>query len=52
DGGDFDQLTGATITPRAVVKSVFNTLKYFEHNKEQLFRDSYALQSLPSHNKP
>lgn len=43
DGGNFDALTGATITPRAVVKAVFNTLKYFEHNKERLFRDSYAL---------
>jgi electron transport complex protein RnfG len=37
DGGDFDQLTGATITPRAVVKSVSNTLNYFTGNKEQLF---------------
>ena len=40
DGGDFDQLTGATITPRAVVKAVHNTLKYFEYNKEQLFSNN------------
>src|SRR5690606_4959952 len=26
DGGDFDQFTGATITPRAVVKATRNTL--------------------------
>ncbi len=26
DGGEFDQFTGATITPRAVVNAVFNTL--------------------------
>lgn len=36
DGGVFDQLTGATITPRAVVKSVYNALKYFNDNREQL----------------
>jgi electron transport complex protein RnfG len=45
DGGDFDQMTGATITPRAVVKAVYNTLLYFDHNKEQLFRDSLATQA-------
>lgn len=49
DGGKFDQLTGATITPRAIVKSVFNTLKYFEHNKEQLFRDSASLRDQSEH---
>ena len=29
DGGAFDQLTGATITPRAIVKAVRKTLIYF-----------------------
>ena len=28
DGGDFDQFTGATITPRAVVGAVANALRY------------------------
>ncbi|MBI3773591.1 MAG: electron transport complex subunit RsxG [Gammaproteobacteria bacterium] len=37
DGGIFDQFTGATITPRAVVKAVNNTLRYFETNKQALF---------------
>jgi len=37
DGGEFDQFTGATISPRAVVKAVHNTLLYFEVNKESLF---------------
>lgn len=37
DGGYFDQFTGATITPRAVVKAVANALQYFELNKETLF---------------
>ncbi|MBJ7537359.1 electron transport complex subunit RsxG [Marinomonas transparens] len=36
DGGDFDQFTGATITPRAVVRSVKNTLLYFEQHKDAL----------------
>jgi Na+-translocating ferredoxin:NAD+ oxidoreductase subunit G len=37
DGGVFDQFTGATITPRAVVKAVYNALLYFEQNKDMLF---------------
>ncbi|TPE51569.1 electron transport complex subunit RsxG [Maribrevibacterium harenarium] len=36
DGGQFDQFTGATITPRAVVKAVKNTLIYFEQHKAEL----------------
>ncbi len=36
DGGEFDQFTGATITPRAYVKAVKNTLIYFKHNKADL----------------
>ncbi len=37
DGGDFDQLTGATITPRAVVKAVRNALIYFRDHRDELF---------------
>lgn len=37
DGGPFDQLTGATITPRAIVKAVKNTLNYYNANKDMLF---------------
>lgn len=37
DGGAFDALTGATITPRAVVSAVRDTLLYFEANRDQLF---------------
>jgi electron transport complex protein RnfG len=37
DGGVFDQLTGATISPRAVVKAVKNSLLYFQQHREQLF---------------
>lgn len=37
DGGVFDQFTGATITPRAVVKAVRNTLRYYEAHRTELF---------------
>lgn len=36
DGGKFDQFTGATITPRAVVKAVLKTLQYYQANKTSL----------------
>lgn len=37
DGGQFDYMAGATITPRAVVKAVHKALQYFEANKLALF---------------
>ena len=37
DGGEFDQLTGATITPRAIVKAVRETLEYFAENQDLIF---------------
>ena len=43
DGGDFDQFTGATITPRAVVKAVHNTLLYFKANNKVLFETASTL---------
>ncbi len=39
DGGDFDQLTGATITPRAIVKAVKQCLLYFQQHKTTLFAE-------------
>jgi len=39
DGGAFDQFTGATVTPRAVVNAVFKTLTYFEQNREMIFAE-------------
>ena len=39
DGGDFDQLTGASVTPRAVVKAIRQTLEYFESNGSTLFAE-------------
>jgi electron transport complex protein RnfG len=37
DGGQFDYMAGATITPRAVVKAVNKALLYFEQNRDKLF---------------
>ena len=34
DGGNFDQFTGATISPRAIVKAVKNTLSYATQHPE------------------
>ena len=37
DGGKFDYMAGATITPRAVVKAVHKTLQYFALHHDALF---------------
>jgi len=37
DGGAFDQFTGATITPRAVVRGVRAGLEYFGDHRDRLF---------------
>ena len=42
DGGDFDQFTGATITPRAVVSAVKNALLYFDTHRDELFAETEA----------
>ena len=34
--GEFDQFTGATITPRAVIQQIAATLNYFESDRERL----------------
>ena len=37
DGGDFDQFTGATITPRAVVEAVQRALEYHAAHADRLY---------------
>jgi len=37
DGGAFQGLTGATITPRAIVRAVRNALVYFERHRDELY---------------
>lgn len=39
DGGQFDQLTGASVTPRAIVKATQSTLLYFDAHREEIFAD-------------
>ena len=48
NGGTFDQFTGATITPRAVINQLVNTLNYFEQDKSRLLAldQSSEMQSL------
>lgn len=44
DGGVFDQFTGATITPRNIVRAVRRTLGYFHKNWNQLFNQPSEYQ--------
>jgi len=37
DGGKFDYMAGATISPRAVIKAVHKALQYFAANRDKLF---------------
>lgn len=48
DGGEFDQFTGATVTPRAVVKAVKNALLYAQEKGDVLYapRDSAQARAL------
>jgi len=48
DGGVFDQFTGATITPRAVVKATRQFLDYVRTHREQLFAAPPTAKGQPS----
>ena len=37
DGGNFDQLSGATITSRGVVNAVHRALEYYQANRDRLY---------------
>lgn len=47
DGGVFDQFTGATITPRAVVKAVHAALLYYREHRDALFATPAAATEQP-----
>lgn len=47
DGGQFDYMAGATITPRAVVKGVHHALQYFEQHRDELFAPDKRERSTP-----
>jgi electron transport complex protein RnfG len=40
DDGQFDSITGATVTPRAVIRAVHNTLLYFDAHRDELLLDA------------
>lgn len=53
DGGEFDQFTGATITPRAVVKAVHKALLFYQQQRETLLAPSpAAAAALPANLNP
>jgi len=45
DGGEFDQFTGATITPRAVVSAVHKALTYFKNNRKIIFTIPHVINT-------
>jgi electron transport complex protein RnfG len=45
DGGQFEALTGATITSRAVIKALQRALRFYEIRGEALFRESPESES-------
>lgn len=38
DGGDIDQVTGATISPRAIVKAIKDGLSFFDVHNAEIFK--------------
>jgi Na+-translocating ferredoxin:NAD+ oxidoreductase subunit G len=38
DGGEFDQFSGASVTPRAILKAVRQALEYYASHREEIFR--------------
>ena len=52
DGGEFDQLTGATITPRAIVDAVHSALEYHESHRDELFRTPSGTRPAKRENGP
>lgn len=48
DRGGFDQITGATITSRAVVKAVHKALEYYQSNKDYLFNEGFNTENTES----
>ena len=46
DGGSFDYMAGATITPRAVVKAVHKALQYFSLHRDEMFKKNPSPQGV------
>ena len=45
DKGVFDQFTGATITPRAVTKTVLQTLQYFNQHQQAILKQPITVDA-------
>ncbi|MEH6528943.1 MAG: electron transport complex subunit RsxG [Porticoccus sp.] len=52
DKGAFDQFTGATITPRAVVQQVLKTLQYYKEDQKRLLKAAKQSAVVPSEATP
>ncbi len=46
DKGVFDQFTGATITPRAVTKTILQTLQFFDQHKQDILDSKPTSQEM------
>ena len=46
--GVFDQFTGATITPRATTRAVYQTLMYYQTHRKALLEQAKSTTSAPS----
>ena len=51
DGGEFDQFTGATITPRGIVKAIHQGLEFYRQHRGELLALSQAPEN-PSAKEP
>ena len=52
DGGDIDQITGATISPRAVVYAVDEELKRFSEKREEILEKAKLIGDGGDENAP
>ena len=52
DGGKFDQFTGATITPRAVVGAVKDALTFYQQNRQAIFAQPSQCEGTMPQNEP
>lgn len=48
DGGDFDQLSGASVSPRAIINAIRQTLAYFGANRVAVFAAPVENEDDPS----
>jgi electron transport complex protein RnfG len=52
DEGQFDSITGATVTPRAVIRAVRNTLLYFDAHRDELLAQAQRVAESRSSQTP